>query len=345
MNAMESWPEGRRRWARGYAEPTPPMTSSTERGGPYLPGPVRPSSTCTAPWPEAPIGRGPWPGPPRGAGIVAFQEDRVCLVESRNGKLSFPKGGKKKSDKSVIDCAFRELLEETSIPRNRVMLHEGLHVDEEKFGCRYLLAEVLPSESDMESRSWTPRHEDPADKDPVVKAHWAPLVEVLAGSWPGLHPGRALRNQVGRENGADAAERVGHAPNMWTQFAAKAEPCRTNFHAGFWRRVRQGPLYSAVLKRCAWSAEQALGEQPMQLQYSRAFGAKDLKIFGLSSAPDVRTIRMGSSPKVKCLILASDGLWDVISTQEATRICQEEPAHLAEALVHAALREQAKRMR
>ncbi|CAJ1448139.1 unnamed protein product, partial [Effrenium voratum] len=201
MNAMGSWPEGRRRWARpwlslqmisdcGYAEPTPPMTSSTERGGPYLPGPVRPSSTCTAPWPEAPIGRGPWPGPPRGAGIMAFQEDRVCLVESRNGKLSFPKGGKKKSDKSVIDCAFRELLEETSIPRNRVMLHEGLHVDEEKFGCRYLLAEVLPSESDMESRSWTPRHEDPADKDPVVKAHWAPLVEVLAGSWPGLHPGR-----------------------------------------------------------------------------------------------------------------------------------------------------------
>lgn len=90
-----------------------------------------------------------------------------------------------------------------------------------------------------------------------------------------------------------------------------------------------------------------LGEQPMQLQYSRAFGAKDLKVFGMSSQPDVRVIRMGHSPykSVRSLVLASDGLWDVISTQEAVRIFQEAAAkseHPAEALVTAALREQAK---
>lgn len=34
-------------------------------------------------------------------------------------------------------------------------------------------------------------------------------------------------------------------------------------------------------------ARQAKGERPMQLNYSRAFGGKDLKMFGLSAVPDV----------------------------------------------------------
>merc|ERR1719446_74901 len=58
----------------------------------------------------------------------------------------------------------------------------------------------------------------------------------------------------------------------------------------------------------------ALGEQPMQLQYSRAFGGKDLKIFGLSSDPTVTVFdRKRADTKVKYIILASDGLWDVVS--------------------------------
>lgn len=133
--------------------------------------------------------------------MIAFRQDRVCLVESRNGKLSFPKGGKKKSDKTVLDCAFRELLEETSIPRERVKLYPGLHVDEEKFGCRYLLAQVSSRETDGDfdlTKSWAPQHEDPTDKDPVIAAHWAPVAEVLGGAWPGLHPARVnlLRNAL-----------------------------------------------------------------------------------------------------------------------------------------------------
>lgn len=91
----------------------------------------------------------------------------------------------------------------------------------------------------------------------------------------------------------------------------------------------------------------ALGEQPMQLQYSRAFGAKDLKIFGLSCVPDVKIIRMGSSTykNVRFLVLASDGLWDVISTAEAARKLQEAQVkreHPAETLVQAALHQQAR---
>lgn len=93
----------------------------------------------------------------------------------------------------------------------------------------------------------------------------------------------------------------------------------------------------------------ALGEQPMQLQYSRAFGAKDLKIFGLSSVPDIRIIRMGRDPayrRVRFVVLASDGLWDVISTQQAVTTAQQASAqgvNPAEALVRQALLEQSRR--
>eukprot|EP00913_Durusdinium_trenchii_P015785 g14833.t1 len=133
--------------------------------------------------------------------------DRVCLVQSRNGKLSFPKGGKKRSDRNVLDCAYRELLEETSIQRDRVMLHEAL----------------------------------------------------------------------------------------------------------------LGQLSEIALQ--------------------------DLKIFGLSSVPDVKIIRMdsGAVKNVRFLVLASDGLWDVMSAQEAARQLQEAIAHRqhpAECLVQAALNTQ-----
>mmetsp|Transcript_80824 Transcript_80824/g.210531 ORF Transcript_80824/g.210531 Transcript_80824/m.210531 type:complete len:431 (+) Transcript_80824:48-1340(+) len=97
-----------------------------------------------------------------------------------------------------------------------------------------------------------------------------------------------------------------------------------------------------------FTMRKAMGEQPMQLQYSRAFGAKDLKIFGLSNVPDVRIIRMGrdSYRGVRFLILASDGLWDVLSAQHAVVIAQQavsQDLNPAECLVRQALQEQAKR--
>ncbi|OEH78562.1 serine-threonine phosophatase 2c [Cyclospora cayetanensis] len=60
------------------------------------------------------------------------------------------------------------------------------------------------------------------------------------------------------------------------------------------------------------------GEQPMQLQYSRAFGGKDLKGYGLSCEPDVRVVRL--SDRHKLMILATDGLWDVFSATQAVQI-------------------------
>lgn len=87
----------------------------------------------------------------------------------------------------------------------------------------------------------------------------------------------------------------------------------------------------------------ALGEQPMQLQYSRAFGGKDLKIFGLSSRPDISKIPIAN---VSCVILASDGLWDVINAEQAVDIVNSAVAQSlnpSAALVRASLLEQSKR--
>ena len=41
-----------------------------------------------------------------------------------------------------------------------------------------------------------------------------------------------------------------------------------------------------------FSARQALGDRPMQLNYSRAFGGKDLKRYGLSATPDILQIQL-----------------------------------------------------
>lgn len=60
------------------------------------------------------------------------------------------------------------------------------------------------------------------------------------------------------------------------------------------------------------------GDQPMQLQYSRAIGGKDLKPFGLSSEPDIRTTNITSSHFA--LILGTDGLWDKITSSQSAKI-------------------------
>ncbi len=56
----------------------------------------------------------------------------------------------------------------------------------------------------------------------------------------------------------------------------------------------------------------------MQLNYSRAFGGKDLKTFGLSAEPDISQFEVTAADRL-CLI-ASDGLWDVLSPEIAIEI-------------------------
>lgn len=66
---------------------------------------------------------------------------------------------------------------------------------------------------------------------------------------------------------------------------------------------------------------QAAGDHPKQLNYSRAFGGKDLKKYGLSSEPDVNHFEI--FPDDKLLLVASDGLWDVLQPNIACEIAMK----------------------
>ena len=83
------------------------------------------------------------------------------------------------------------------------------------------------------------------------------------------------------------------------------------------------------------------GDQPMQLQYSRAFGGKDLKNFGLSAEPDVKVIPVNHGHVA--LVMASDGLWDVLSANSVAEIVVHNSSrpNLSDILIDRALSTQA----
>lgn len=63
---------------------------------------------------------------------------------------------------------------------------------------------------------------------------------------------------------------------------------------------------------------QALGEHPKQLNYSRAFGGKDLKMFGLSAEPDISHFEVTADDRL--VLIGSDGLWDVLNPRIACEL-------------------------
>lgn len=103
----------------------------------------------------------------------------VCMVEKKNGKKGFPKGGRAVGE-SVWANAFREWWEETGIALKRLQIRKGVYLDEARVGVRYLLAFCEPLSSGDDGpepagtgeMSWSPPFEDGIDDDPIVKAHW-----------------------------------------------------------------------------------------------------------------------------------------------------------------------------
>lgn len=67
-----------------------------------------------------------------------------------------------------------------------------------------------------------------------------------------------------------------------------------------------------------FAARLAMGHRPMQLNYSRALGGKDLKPYGLSATPDVAQLAL--TPADRLLLVATDGVWDVVTPDQAVRI-------------------------
>lgn len=90
-------------------------------------------------------------------------------------------------------------------------------------------------------------------------------------------------------------------------------------------------------------ARQAMGERPKQLNYSRAFGGKDLKKYGLIAEPDVSHFLITAEDRL--VVLGSDGLWDVLSPSAVCNIAIQ--THLnggsaADEIVRIALQEMPK---
>lgn len=85
---------------------------------------------------------------------------------------------------------------------------------------------------------------------------------------------------------------------------------------------------------------QANGEHPKQLNYSRAFGGKDLKMFGLIADPDVSHFEI--MPEDKLVLIASDGLWDVLNPKLVCELAieaRQRGVDATEYLVKAAINE------
>ncbi|CAE7730608.1 unnamed protein product, partial [Symbiodinium sp. CCMP2456] len=103
---------------------------------------------------------------------------------------------------------------------------------------------------------------------------------------------------------------------------------------------RRGMLMRAFLCGGDFDERKARGDNPRQLAYSRAFGGKDLKPYGLSNEPDIRQVVLNEQHKV--LIMASDGLWDVCSEEKAVYLAMdaaERDLDAAQVLVEFALTE------
>jgi protein phosphatase len=89
-----------------------------------------------------------------------------------------------------------------------------------------------------------------------------------------------------------------------------------------------------------FTRRQQNGEHPKQLNYSRAFGGKDLKCFGLIADPDVSQFYI--NPDDKLILIASDGLWDVLNPRVACDIAMRAKAEgrsATQSLVHWAIQE------
>eukprot|EP00933_Yihiella_yeosuensis_P039921 TRINITY_DN3409_c0_g1_i1.p1 TRINITY_DN3409_c0_g1~~TRINITY_DN3409_c0_g1_i1.p1 ORF type:complete len:474 (-),score=72.21 TRINITY_DN3409_c0_g1_i1:234-1655(-) len=156
-----------------------------------------------------------WSNDRGAAGIIAISEPeltasirnvsnggsrRVCLVEKRDGRLGFPKGGGETEDATALACALREWREESNLPDSKLQI-----VDDKRpiidSRCHYFLARwvgkaTAPDSSDGESQScassnavtWNVK-DDPADKNPIVLAHWLPLEDAV------IHPRLSERRQ------------------------------------------------------------------------------------------------------------------------------------------------------
>lgn len=154
------------------------------------------------------------------------------------------------------------------------------------------------------------------------KLHYASSTGVTAFLWKNLltvaHIGDS-KACIARVEGAEVHPEwltVDHKPNMPQELRRiEASGGSLAWLHGNKPYIRGGDFFK----------RQGLGEHPKQLNYSRAFGGKDLKMYGLSADPDISHFEITSEDKL--VLLGSDGLWDVLNPRVACDIAFQARAH------------------
>lgn len=169
------------------------------------------------------------------------------------------------------------------------------------------------------------------------RLHYASSTGVVAVLWRNLltiaHVGDSKACIVRESGGSLLPEWLteDHKPNMPNELA------RIESSGGSLAWLHGNKPY---IRGGDFTRRQQNGEHPKQLNYSRAFGGKDLKCYGLIADPDVSQFYI--NPDDKLVLIASDGLWDVLNPRVACDIAMRAKAEgrsATQSLVHWAIQE------
>merc|ERR1712008_147675 len=114
------------------------------------------------------------------AGLVALvgsgQSQYTCLVETRDGRIGFPKGLSLAGEKSSEETALRKWQEDVALPCWKLRVDAEMLADAE--GCFYAVVECDSSVFDLNCKTWTVENSNEGpDADQVAVVHWMILEE------------------------------------------------------------------------------------------------------------------------------------------------------------------------
>lgn len=119
----------------------------------------------------------------KSAGGIIYNGSDIVLVEQRNGTITFPKGRKEIGEFGALDTAWREIEEETGIPKeNLIYLHTfppHQRVNTARNAIKIITyavfmteqRELVPKDQEVQQAFWVPKEKvswyltNPADKE------------------------------------------------------------------------------------------------------------------------------------------------------------------------------------
>lgn len=195
---------------------------------------------------------------PRGAGYIAlwkhphYEPLYVCLVTKQSGIETFPGGPRDEdSEETVREAALRHWRSGVGLAPSRQETIPNVHVDDRKYGCRYLIADCGEPEAGTQqpdSRQWSwPPPTFQRDRNPVTNVRWVSVGRVLEKSTL-LSPVRVglLEEALGhRKTARSRARGLDAGREAKAQRKARGEPLvpRSRAPNARQQRRKKGPQY------------------------------------------------------------------------------------------------------